>query len=108
LSLVGPQGLKEAAELCCRKAHYAAERLTQISGVKLAFDRPFFKEFALRCSGGTEAILSKARQARVDLGPALSRFGKSVPPSLQDAILVAVTEKRTKQEIDELAAAIGG
>ncbi|HEV3299850.1 MAG TPA: aminomethyl-transferring glycine dehydrogenase subunit GcvPA [Planctomycetaceae bacterium] len=108
LSLVGPQGLKEAAELCCRKAHYAAERLTQISGVKLAFDRPFFKEFALRCSGGTEAFLSKARQARVDLGPALSRFGKAVPPSLQDAILVAVTEKRTKQEIDELAAAMGG
>jgi glycine dehydrogenase subunit 1 len=108
LSLVGPQGLKEAAELCCRKAHYAAERLTRISGVQLAFDRPFFKEFTLQCSVGADAILSKARQARFDLGPALSRFGKAVPASLQDAVLVAVTEQRTKQEIDELAAALGG
>ena len=108
LSLVGPQGLKEAAELCCRKAHYAAERLTSIPGVKLAFERPFFKEFTLRCTGGVEAILSKARQAGFDLGPSLSRFGTAIGDSLKDAVLVAVTEKRTKHEIDELAAALGG
>jgi glycine dehydrogenase subunit 1 len=107
LSLVGPQGLKEAAELCCRKAHYAAERLTSIPGVKLAFDRPFFKEFTLCCTGGAEAILSKARQAGFDLGPSLSRFGTAIGDSLKDAVLVAVTEKRTKREIDELAAALG-
>jgi glycine dehydrogenase subunit 1 len=107
LSLVGPQGLKEAAELCCRKAHYAAERLTSIPGAKLAFDRPFFKEFTLRCTGGAEAILSKARQAGFDLGPSLSRFGTAIGDSLKDAVLVAVTEKRTKREIDELAAALG-
>jgi glycine dehydrogenase subunit 1 len=76
--------------------------------VKLAFDRPFFKEFTLRFSGGAEAILSKARQARFDLGPSLSRFGGAVDDSLKDAVLVAVTEKRTKLEIDELAAALGG
>jgi glycine dehydrogenase subunit 1 len=108
LSLVGPQGLKEAAELCCRKAHYAAERLTSIPGVKLAFDRPFFKEFTLRCTGGAEAILLKARQAGFDLGPSLSRFGTAIGGSLKDAVLVAVTEKRTKREIDDLAAALGG
>jgi glycine dehydrogenase subunit 1 len=107
LSLVGPQGLKEAAELCCRKAHYAAERLTSIPGVKLAFERPFFKEFTLRCTGDAEAILSKARQAGFDLGPSLSRFGTAIGDSLKDAVLVAVTEKRTKREIDELAAALG-
>jgi glycine dehydrogenase subunit 1 len=108
LSLVGPQGLKEAAELCCRKAHYAAERLTSIPGVTLAFDRPFFKEFTLRCTGGAEAILSKARHGGFDLGPSLSRFGTAIVGSLKDAVLVAVTEKRTKREIDELAAALGG
>jgi glycine dehydrogenase subunit 1 len=108
LALVGPQGLKEAAELCCRKAHYAAERLTSIPGVELAFDRPFFKEFTLRCTGGAEAILSKARQGGFDLGPSLSRFGTAIAGSLKDAVLVAVTEKRTKREIDELAAALGG
>ncbi len=107
LALVGPQGLKEAAELCCRKAHYAAERLTSIPGVRLAFDRPFFKEFTLQFAGGAEAILSKARRAGFDLGPGLSRFGAGVSTALKDAVLVAVTEKRTKQEIDDLAAALG-
>jgi len=108
LSLVGPQGLKEASELCCRKAHYAAERLTRIPGVQLAFDRPFFKEFTLRCDGGVEAFCARARDAGFDLGPALGRFGQAVDESLRDAVLVAVTEKRTRREIDELVAALGG
>jgi glycine dehydrogenase subunit 1 len=107
LALVGPQGLREAAELCCRKAHYAAERLTSIPGIRLAFDRPFFKEFTLQFAGGAEAILSKARRAGFDLGPELSRFGAGVSTSLKDAVLVAVTEKRTKREIEDLAAALG-
>src|SRR5437868_936643 len=51
LAALGPQGIKETAELCLQKAHYAAERLTQIKGVALAFDRPFFKEFTLRVPG---------------------------------------------------------
>jgi glycine dehydrogenase subunit 1 len=108
LSLVGPQGLKEASELCCRKAHYAAERLTRIPGVQLAFDRPFFKEFTLRCDGGVEAFCARARDAGFDLGPTMRRFGEAVDESLSDALLVAVTEKRTRREIDELVAALGG
>ena len=44
LAALGPQGLKETAELCLRKAHYAAEQLAQGPGVQLRFDRPFFKE----------------------------------------------------------------
>ncbi|HEV8002836.1 MAG TPA: aminomethyl-transferring glycine dehydrogenase subunit GcvPA [Planctomycetaceae bacterium] len=107
LALVGPQGLREAAELCCRKAHYAAERLTSIPGIKLAFDRPFFKEFTLLCANGPKALLSKARRSGFDLGPALSRFGAAEPGPLKDVVLVAVTEKRTRQEIDDLAAALG-
>ncbi len=105
LSLVGPRGLKEAAELCCRKAHYAAERLTRIPGMHLAFDRPFFKEFTLRCEGGVETFCASARDSGFDLGPVLSRFGES---DLGDALLVAVTEKRTRREIDELVAALAG
>jgi glycine dehydrogenase subunit 1 len=108
LSLVGPQGLREAAELCCRKAHYAAEKLTKIPGVELAFDRPFFKEFTLRCEKGSEAFLSRAREAGFDLGPALGRFGEGSDASLKDTFLVAVTEKRTRREIDELSAALSG
>jgi glycine dehydrogenase subunit 1 len=108
LALVGPQGLKEAAELCCRKAHYAAERLTSVPGVKLGFNRPFFKEFTLRCAGGVDNLLAKARRAGFDLGPALARFDHAGQPSLADSFLVAVTEKRTRREIDALATALAG
>src|SRR6266849_4861948 len=51
LAALGPQGLRETAELCTRKAHYAAEQLTKLPGVRLRFDRPFFKEFALTVPG---------------------------------------------------------
>ena len=110
LSLVGPQGLKEAAELCCRKAHYAAERLTQYSGHQAGLsDRPFFKEFTLAVRAAErKRCLSKARHAGFDLGTRHCRGSAlQVSAALKDAILVAVTEKRTKQEIDALAAALG-
>src|SRR5688500_6028671 len=42
LAALGPQGLRETAELCTRKAHYAAQQLTNLSGFALAFERPFF------------------------------------------------------------------
>ena len=85
-------------ELSCCKAHYAAERLTSLPGVRLAFDRPYFKEFALRCDD-LGALVEKARRAGFDLGPELSPLG--VHP--HDALLVAVTEQRTREEIDRLA-----
>ena len=47
LAALGPQGLKETATLCLRKAHYAAERLETVAGLKLRFQRPFFKEFTV-------------------------------------------------------------
>lgn len=107
LSLLGPAGLREAAELCCHKAHYAAERLSTVAGLPRAFaDRPFFKEFLLSCPGDVERVLSRARQAGFDLGPSLSRFGDAESGAPQNGILVAVTEQRTRQEIDALAAAL--
>jgi glycine dehydrogenase subunit 1 len=107
LSLLGPEGLRDAAELCCRKAHYAAERLSTVAGLPRAFaDRPFFKEFVLSCPGDVERVLSGARQAGFDLGPSLSRFGDAQAGAPQNGILVAVTEQRTRQEIDALAAAL--
>jgi len=111
LSLLGPAGLREVAELCCRKAHYAADRLSQINGVELMFDRPFFKEFTLRCGGEVAGLLHKAREAGFDLGPELKRF--PVPdgaggPEMKNGLLVAVTEKRTREEIDQLVNILGG
>jgi len=74
LALLGKQGLREVAELCCRKAHYAAQKLSQIDGITLMFDQPFFKEFSLRYDGHVEELIDKAAQAGFDLGPALARF----------------------------------
>ncbi len=108
LTLLGKQGIREAAELSCQKAHYAAEQLSQIEGIQLLFaDRPFFKEFAISCSEGSDYLLRKARQAGFDLGPELSRFEfNQSSESDQTGVLVAITEQRTREEIDRLVTAL--
>lgn len=102
LAALGPQGLKETAELCTRKAHYAAQQLAKVAGVRLRFDRPFFKEFALAVPGGVPAALAHLLKAGYHAGLELGRWY----PALADCINVAVTEKRTRAEIDGLAAAL--
>ena len=109
LALLGPQGLKEAAELCCRKSHYAADRLKLIDGIELAFATPFFKEFVLKCRDGAQSIIRKAAAANIDVGPKLSRFSGFdwlSEDEKEQYLLVAVTESRTKDEIDALVAAL--
>jgi glycine dehydrogenase subunit 1 len=105
LSLLGPQGLKEVSELCCQKAHYAAEKLTAIAGIELAFDGPFFKEFTLRCSAGTQSVVERARQAGFEIGPELSSLSESEHQD-NNLLLLAVTEKRSQADIDRLAEAL--
>ncbi len=102
LTALGPQGLKETAELCTRKAHYAAEQLTRIPGVSLRFRTPFFKEFTLRVPGDPINLLAKLRSAGFLAGLPLGRWY----PHLADCISIAVTEQRTQAEIDGLAAAL--
>lgn len=106
LSLLGKAGIKELAELCCRKAHYAAEQLAKVPGLEPAFSRPFFKEFTIRCRDGVESVLSKARQAGFDLGPQLSQFRNVSGVTNDNTLIVAVTEKRTRAEIDRLVDAL--
>ncbi len=102
LAALGPQGLRETAELCLRKAHYAAESLTRIPGVRLRFSRPFFKEFTLQLPGTVpellETLLGEGFHAGLHLGRWLPRF--------DDCLSAAVTEKRTRAEIDGLTAAL--
>ena len=102
MSLMGPHGMRQVAELCTRKAHYAAEQLCSIDGISLAYDQPFFKEFVVRCEQGTDAIQSKAAAAGFDIGPSMKTAGMDSATDL----LVAVTEQRTRHEIDQLANAI--
>ncbi|MFO0953164.1 MAG: aminomethyl-transferring glycine dehydrogenase subunit GcvPA [Isosphaeraceae bacterium] len=99
LAAVGPTGLRQAAELSARKAHYAAERLAEVPGLTPAFSGPFFKEFVVRSSREPAKVLAEVGKFGFHGGVALGRWY----PELADSILVAVTEKRTRAEIDGLA-----
>jgi glycine dehydrogenase subunit 1 len=100
LAALGPQGLKETAELCARKAHYAAEQLQKV-GIASRFDRPFFKEFTARVPGEVPAVLAGLLEGGFHAGLPLGTWY----PHLADCVSIAVTEKRTREEIDGLAAA---
>jgi glycine dehydrogenase subunit 1 len=102
LTALGPAGLKETAELCLRKAHYAAEVLTKIPGVKLVFNAPFFKEFTITTPRDADGLLADLRHDGYFAGLATGTWYST----MKNAITLAVTEKRTKAEIDGLAAAI--
>ena len=99
LTALGPQGLKETAELCLQKAHYAAEQLAKVPGVKLKFATPFFKEFTLSVPGDVPGVLKALRGKGYHAGLPTGRWY----PGMSDGLTVAVTEKRTKKEIDALA-----
>jgi glycine dehydrogenase subunit 1 len=98
LSWLGPQGLRELGETCLALSHHARERLTE-AGLELAFpDKATFKEFAVRVGRPAKEAVRDARRAGVHPGYALGRDY----PGLDDALLVAVTEKRTLDDIDRL------
>lgn len=103
LAALGPHGLRETAELCLRKAHYAAEQLAKVAGVSIRFNRPFFKEFTVRVPGDVTGLLADLRAERYHAGLNLGRWY----PTLRDCITIAVTEKRTKAEIDGLVQSLG-
>ncbi len=98
LSLLGKNGLKSVAELCYHKAHYAAKEITKIPGFKLCQDIPFFHEVAICCpypvSEINEHLLEHGIIGGYDLGKDY--------PSLKDHMLIAVTEKITREDIDYL------
>lgn len=102
LAALGPAGLKETGELCVQKAHYAAAELAKVSGIKLKHPgKPFFKEFTIEVSKPVEPLLAKLLSKGYHAGLALDRWY----PQLANCISIAVTEKRTKAEIDGLVKA---
>jgi glycine dehydrogenase subunit 1 len=102
LSLLGPQGLRELGETCMALAQYAKSEL-QTVGLELVFpEKATFKEFALRTGRNAREALARARAKGVYAGYPLGRDY----PGLDDALLVAVTEKRTVDEIDRLVEAL--
>jgi glycine dehydrogenase subunit 1 len=104
LSVLGKRGLAEVGEQSMAKAHYAADRLTAIPGVSLRFAAaPFFKEFTLRLPKPPDRVVARLARERILAGVPLKAFDAK----LKDCLLVAVTEQRTREEIDGFAAALG-
>lgn len=99
LTALGKQGLKKVASLCLQKAHYTYEQLVNTGKFKPAFNAPFFKEFALKYEGNVQELNSRLLKKNIIGGYELKRSY----PDLEDGWLVAVTEKRTRKEIDNLA-----
>jgi glycine dehydrogenase subunit 1 len=102
LSTVGKRGLQRVGELSTAKAHYAARRLAEVPGVSLRFAQPFFKEFTLRLPKSPERIAARLARQNILAGLPLKTFDRKQA----DCLLVAVTEKRTKDEIDSFADAL--
>src|SRR2546422_1185176 len=99
LSWLGPQGLREVGETCMALAEYAKERLVA-TGLEQPFaDRTTFKEVVVRVGRHARDVVRDALAEGIHPGYALGRDY----PGLDDVLLVAVTERRTKQEIDRLA-----
>ena len=106
LSLLGRAGLRKVAEVSTRNAHYARSRLEAIEGVELLYpDSPFVREFAIRTEENSRAILERGFSAGVLAGVSLSRFPSLGAP---DGLLLAFTEKRSREEIDRLIDVIAG
>jgi glycine dehydrogenase subunit 1 len=99
LSLVGKTGLQQVANLCLQKAHYAAERLASLTGFKLRYSGPFFKEFVLDVPATPSVMVRKLAAQGILAGVDLGRLSGA----WRGGLLVAVTEKRTRAEIDRFA-----
>jgi glycine dehydrogenase subunit 1 len=100
LSLLGKCGFKRTAEMCAQKANYAFKRLTAIDGVTSRFKQKwFFNEFVLDLPRDARDVVANLIEKGFSAGFPLSRYYEG----MENSILIAVTEKRTKQEIGMLA-----
>ena len=98
MSLLGKTGLQKVADLCYQKAHYAAEKISEIPGFELVYDEPFFHEFVVRCPMPVEDVNNHL----IDHG-ILGGFDLGIiSPDLENHMLIAVTEMITREEINYL------
>ena len=99
LSWLGPEGLREVGEECLALAHYARERVP----LEPAFEAQPFKEVAFRTPIPAREVVRRARERGVHPGYALGRDYEG----MDDVLLVALTEKRTTDDVDRLAEVLG-
>ena len=92
MSVMGKQGLKEAAEMSYAGAHYLCDELLKTGHFKLSYNRPFFNEFCVKYNGDVDALRRKLEENGILGGVKIA----------DDEIMFAVTENRTKEETDKL------
>ena len=95
LSLLGKEGIKELAELCRNKAYYAIKIFSKI-GIKTKFSAPIFNEFVIELPENAEIVIKRLFKRGIIAGFPLGRYY----PGMENCLLVTLTEKRTKEEID--------
>ncbi len=103
LSWLGRVGIVELVELMLQRTAYARERLGALEGVSLLHDQPVVREFAVRLDAPVERVLDRCREHGINPGYPLERDY----PELADCLLVALTEQRTRAQIDRLAEVLG-
>ena len=98
LSLVGKEGIKELANLCRDKSYYLLKSLSKI-GIKTKFSAPVFNEFVVELSLNADIVIRKLFKKDIIAGFPLGRYY----PGMENCLLVTLTEKRSKEEIDLFA-----
>ncbi|HHY12484.1 MAG TPA: aminomethyl-transferring glycine dehydrogenase subunit GcvPA [Firmicutes bacterium] len=104
LSWVGKKGIREVGEQCVQKAAYLAGKISGIKGFSIAWEAPFFNEFTVKCPVDAGKVVDALLEKGIIAGYPLGRSY----PELKDHLLIAVTEKRTRQEMDDLVAGLEG
>jgi len=104
LALMGRSGLKQVAELCVQKAHYLQEKICELPGYSTANSAPFFKEFVIQTPRPAKEIIQKAVDQAIYAGIDLGTYF----PERKNQLLIAVTEKRTKEELDKFVEFLAG
>ena len=104
MSILGKEGIKEVARLCAEKAEYAKQKLEEIKGVEVKRSSPTFNEFIVKLPRDPNEVIGALIEKGIAAGFPLGRYYKD----MKDYMLIAVTEKRTKQEIDMFAGILEG
>ncbi|MBR5151215.1 MAG: aminomethyl-transferring glycine dehydrogenase subunit GcvPA [Elusimicrobiaceae bacterium] len=104
LTLLGPQGLKEVAELNLARAHQLADLINAVAGFKVAVNTPFFNEFVVKCPVPAAEVIEKLEEKAIAAGYDLGQLC----PQMKNCLLVCVTEMRTEKDLQAYADALRG
>jgi len=112
LGWLGTYGLREVATRCAQGAHYLYEHLMRLDGVEAVSTQPFFREFALRLSKPASEVIELMAERGVLAGLSVAELSagadSSVGIDIERVLLVTVTERRTKAEIDHYVKSLQG